>query len=73
MLAKLKRIEVLISNALIDSNISYDEIVLANNLNMTIWIWRYERFIENFSLFVKQFYCFVWRVEKIQKAKTQNL
>ena len=72
MLAKLKRIEVLISNALIDSNISYDEIVLANNLNMTIWIWRYERFIENFSLFVKQF-CFVWRVEKIQKAKTQNL
>ena len=37
---KLNGIEVLISKALIDSNVTHDEFALINNLlkNMTIWM-----------------------------------
>ena len=56
-----------------DSNISYDEFVSMNN--MLKGIWTNERrnhkfkdlikFIEDFSLFIKQCYHIVWSVEKI--------
>ena len=61
--SKLNSIEVLISKALIDSNISHDEFVLINNV-----LKEYEeerrnqkfkdliKFIEDFSLFIKQCY-----------------
>ena len=61
--SKLNSIEVLISKALIDSNISHDEFVLINNM-----LKEYEeerrnqkfkdliKFIEDFSLFIKQCY-----------------
>ena len=32
-----------------------------------------QKFIENFSLFIKHCYRIVWSVEKIQKAKMQKL
>ena len=78
--SKLNSIEVLISKALIDSNISHDEFVLINNM-----LKEYEeerrnqkfkdliKFIEDFSLFIKQCYHIVWSVEKIQKVKIQKL
>ena len=62
----LTSIEVLISNALIDSRISHDELVLINNVlkeydeiteekkNL-----RRSQFVEDFSLFIKQRYCIV--------------
>ena len=31
------------------------------------------KFIEDFSLFIKQYYHIVWNVEKIQKVKIQML
>ena len=31
------------------------------------------KFIEDFSLFIKQYYHIVWSVEKIQKVKIQKL
>ena len=88
MLANSKlSIEVFISKALIDSNISHDEVVLMNNVIKeygdmkekiktlgTSWPFRLNsrQFIEKFSLFIKQCYCIVWSVEKIQKVKTQT-
>ena len=79
--SKLYSIEVSISKALIDSNISHDEFVLINNVLKKIW--QYERRNKKFkdlnsssnilSLFVKQCYCIVWNVEKIQKVKIEKL
>ena len=31
------------------------------------------RFINDFSLIINQFYCLIWTVEKIQKVKTRKL
>ena len=45
--------EILISKALIDSIISHDEFVLVNNVLDLI------KFIEDFSLFIKQSYSIV--------------
>ena len=60
---KLNSIEVLISKDLIDSNISHDEFVLIsnvikeyNNMEEEIKILKTYRFIEDFSLFIKQCY-----------------
>ena len=69
--AKLTGIEVLISKALIDSNISYDDFFIINNVLKRIW--RYERrnqklfnqFIEHFSLFIKHFNHIAWTVENL--------
>ena len=72
--SKLNRIEVLISKALIDSNISCDEFVLINNvLKEYDKIKDLIKFIEYFSLFIKQCYHNVLSVEKIQKVKIQKL
>ena len=58
---KLNTMEVLISKALIDPNISHDEIVLLNHLlkeydNMTevSIIERLKQLIKDFSLYIKQ-------------------
>ena len=77
--SKLNSIEVLISKALVDSVISHDEFVLRNNV-----LKEYEKnerrsqklvikFVEYFSLFIKQCYRIVWNVEKIQKVKIQKV
>ena len=59
---KLNSIEVWISKALIDSNISHDECFLINNV------------LKEYGLFIKQCYCIIiWSLEKIQKVKIQNL
>ena len=66
----LNDIKVLISKALIDSNISHEK-------NVMIWKknWEILRlfFIEDLSPFIKKCYCIIWKVEKIQKVKVQNL
>ena len=61
--SKLNGTEVLISKALIGSNISHDELVLINNVlkeydNMkeAIKNLRLKQFIEDFSLIIKQCY-----------------
>ena len=59
--SKLNIIEVLISKALTDSNISHDEFVLINNVlkqydKMKEEIKNFRRFIEDFSLFIKKKY-----------------
>ena len=75
--SKLNSIEVLIFKALIDSNISYDEFVLINNV-----VKEYDNMKEGvkesndknkFKLYIKQCYLIVWSVEKIQKVKYQTL
>ena len=78
---KLNSIEVLISKALLDSNISYNEFVLINNMLKEYYamkkkkskIYGLTQFIEDFSLFVKQCYRIVLSVWKIQKVKIQKL
>ena len=75
----LTSIEVLISNALIDSRISHDELVLINNVLKEYdeitrkKELRRSQFVEDFSLFIKQRYCIDLSVERIQKITTQNL
>ena len=55
--SKLNSIEVLTSKALIDSNISHDEFVLINNFLKEYNKMKEEiKFIEDFSLFIKQCY-----------------
>ena len=61
--SKLNSIEVLISKDLVDSNISHDKFVLMNNvlkkyhdMKEEIKIWRLKQFIEDFSLFIKEWY-----------------
>ena len=81
--SKLNSIEILISKTLIDSGISYDEFVLINNVvkeyNEKKKNKKFKdlilssdlatrKFVENFSLSMKQCYCIVWSVEKIQKV-----
>ena len=69
--SKLHGIEVLISKALIDSNISHDKFFSINNVlkeydNMKKEkeIKKLKQFIEDFSLFIRQCYRTVWSVEK---------
>ena len=35
-------------------------------------IWRLKQFIENLSLFIKEYYRIAWNVEKIQKVKSKR-
>ena len=71
MLAKsqLNRIEVLISKALIDSNISHDEFVLINNVLKEFYDMKEE--IKSYND-TKQVCLIVWSVEKMQKIKIQS-
>ena len=79
--SKLNSIEVLISKALINSVISHDEFVLINKVlnkynEMEDLIKKCKhliRFIKYFSLFIKQCYCIVKSVEKIQKVYIKKL
>ena len=74
---KLNSIEVLISKALINSNIIHDEKVLINNMLKEFYDMKEEIKNSNnkykFKLFIKQCYLIVWSVEEIQKVKIQNL
>ena len=72
--SKLNSIEVLISKALICSNISSDEFVLINNVLKEYGDMKEKNqilkdFIEDFSIWHR----IVWCVEKIEKAKIQML
>ena len=76
--SKLNSIEVLISKALIDLNISHDEFVFINNVlkqynDTKEELYKLIQFIQGFSLFIKKCYHVVWSVEKIEKVKTQKL
>ena len=76
--SKLNSIEVLISEALIDLNISHDEFVFINNVlkqynDTKEELYKLIQFIQGFSLFIKKCYHVVWSVEKIEKVKTQKL
>ena len=79
LLAKSKSnsIEVLVSKALIDSNISHDEFVLINKVLKEFYDnkEKIKNFNNkwNFKLYIKQCYQIVWSVEKIQKVKIQKL
>ena len=76
--SKLNSIEILISKALIDSNISHDESILTNNVlkeyeNMKEeTIWRLNQLIEDFSLFIKQCYRIFWSIKKLPKVKIKS-
>ena len=75
--SKLNSIEILIFKALIDSNISYDEFILINNVvkeydNMKEGVKEFND-KNKFKLYIKQCYLIVWSVEKIQKVKYQTL
>ena len=69
-------IEVLISQALIDSNIIQNESVLINNVLKEFYT---TEEIENpnvkwkCKLHIKQGYLIVWSVEKVQEVKRQRL
>ena len=75
--SKLNSVEVLISKALINSNISHDEFVLINNALKEFYNMKKEfknyNGKEKFKLYIKQCYFIVWKVEKIQKVKLQKL
>ena len=75
---KLNSIEVLISKALINLNISHDEFAFIDNVlkqydDTKEEIYKLIQLIQGFSLFIKQCYHVVWSVEKIEKVKTQKL
>ena len=61
--SKLNGIEVLISKALIDWNISHDELVLVINMLKEFYDMKEK---------IKQCYCIARSVEKIQKVKIQK-
>ena len=79
MLAKSKliSIELLISKALVDSNIIHDEFILINNMLKEFYDMKKEikKFNkkQKFRLYIKQCYLIFWSVEKVQKVKIQNL
>ena len=63
--SKLNSLAVLISNALIDSNISHDEFVFVNNIP--------KKTVTNKSLkYIKQCYILVCSVNETQKVKTEE-
>ena len=74
MLAKsrLNSIKVLISKALIESNISHDKFVLINDgpkeydeMKEELKHLNTKQFIEDFSLFIKECHRIVWSIERI--------
>ena len=65
----LHSLEVLITQALIDSNISHNESFLLNNVLKGF----YDIKEEKISLYIKQSYLIVWGEEQIQKIKIQGL
>ena len=73
MLAKSKSnsIQVLVSKALIDSNISHVQLILINNVLNKFCDIKEE--IKKFKLYIKQCYLIVWSVEKIRKVKILKL
>ena len=72
---KLNTIEALISNALIDSYITHDELFLVNYVvKKSLMTWkkqsktaRHQRFIESFNSLMRQCYEIVWIVWKFRK------
>ena len=77
---KLNSTEVWICKAWLDLNISHGKSVLMNNILKEYDDMKEE--IESLNvytvhlrlyLFIKQFYCILWCVEKIQKVKMQKL
>ena len=78
--SKLNRIEVLISKASIHPVITYDEFVLINTvekeydkMKKEFKNLKNEKFMQDFSLFIKPCYHIVWSAENIQKAKTKKM
>ena len=75
--SKLNSIELLISKALVDSNIIHDEFILINNMLKEFYDMKKEikKFNnkQKFRLYIKQCYFIFWSVEKVQKVKIQNL
>ena len=72
--SKLNSSEVLISKALLDSNISHVEFVLINNVITELHAMKEEKksLMIN-KIYIKQCCVIVWIVEKIQKVKIQKL
>ena len=75
--SKLNSVEVLISQALIDSNISHDEFVLINNALKEFYDIKEEIKNSNnklkFRLYIKQCYLTIWSVENTHKVKVLKL
>ena len=75
--SKLCSIEVLITKALIDSNVSHDEFVLINNVLKEFDYMKEEIKNSNnelkIKLYIKQCYLIVWNAEKIWKLQTLKL
>ena len=79
--SKLNSIEVLISNALSDSDVSHDEFVLINMLieNVPKEFYDMKEKIKNyndkwrFKLYIEQCYLIVWSVEKNRESKNPEV
>ena len=72
--SKLNGRELLISEALIDLDITHDEIVLINNVLTEFHDMKEEIKNSNdtFKLYIKQFFLIFLSVEKVQKVITKN-
>ena len=74
---KLNSLEVLIFNALNDSNVSHDQFLLINNVSKEFDDIKEEIKNSNdkwkFKIYIKQCHLIVWSVEKIHKVNIQNL
>ena len=79
--SKLNSVKVLIPNALNDSNISHDELVLINMLieNVPKEFYYMKEEIKNykdkwkFKLYIEQCYLIVWSVEKNRESKNPEV
>ena len=75
--SKLNGIKVLISKALIDSNIFYDEFVLINKVLREFYEieeeFKYSNNKWKLKLYIRQCCLIVWSIEKIQQVKIQKL
>ena len=75
--SKLNVIKVLISKALIDSNIFYDEFALINKVLRKFYEIKEEFKYSNkkwkLKLYIRQCCLIVWSIEKIQQVKIQKL
>ena len=72
--SKLNGRELLISEALIDLDITHDEFVLINNVLTEFHDMKEEIKNSNdtFKLYIKQFFLIFLSVEKVQKVITKN-
>ena len=69
--SKLNAIEVLISKALIDANISHDEFVLKYEIYIIMkWL---KQFMEDLSLFMKQMLSYTWKSGKNTESKNPTI